>query len=338
MPMHAMIKVTAGPSEGKEAICAAGQVLEVGRSSRCGLVVADMRMSSLHFSLEYRGEDCRLRDLGSRNGVFVNGHRVETAVVSPDDVIAAGDSRFSLTLTSQAPEAINRSAIAPEAMNTPQPTDTAEMPAGGVYRQLAVPTGVTRYEPIRKQPLAPVSLIKGLATKLPVYVVANPPRMEQAIETIGSAQYLFDWLPEPAQRAASPIVFPLMKSPFKDLDGYGLLNAAWGKDSLFCVASQREPGKVLRHLRELARGRERADLEPLPGAASGFYVPRVLEQMLSVGEPATAQFILSELDALVVECPKAKGWALFAHGDFAAVLAECGFEEVESAEPHSEPV
>jgi hypothetical protein len=322
------VRVVAGPNEGIEASLAPGQVLEVGRSSRCGLVLSDMRMSSVHFALEHRGNDCHLRDLGSRNGVFVNSHRVDAATVQPGDTIGAGESRFAIELAENA--SVTQSAAPALAPAVPPTVETEAIPVGGIYVRRQATTGIWRYESPRRQPRPPLGLIKALARSLPVYVVVNPTRLELRMESKGSAQFLFDWLPEPAQAGVSPLVFPMTKSPFENADGLKVIESAWGKDAAFCLGSRREPGKVLMHLRQLARGRERADVEPPPGSASGFYFPKVLEQLLTVADPETAQFILSELDFVLLEAPKANGWALLANEGFGEILNANGFEEVDS--------
>lgn len=49
----------------------------VGRSSSCGLVSTDHYSSSEHAKIQWTGTHWELRDLGSRNGTFVDGKRVE---------------------------------------------------------------------------------------------------------------------------------------------------------------------------------------------------------------------------------------------------------------------
>jgi hypothetical protein len=48
----------------------------VGRSFRCDLKLEPGEVSGQHAELRYKGGAWTLRDLGSRNGVFVNGQRL----------------------------------------------------------------------------------------------------------------------------------------------------------------------------------------------------------------------------------------------------------------------
>jgi hypothetical protein len=64
----------------------------VGRSQRCDYVLADPNVSRRHFELQLRGADWYLTDLGSTNGVTVNGKRVASSRLAPGDEIVVGTS------------------------------------------------------------------------------------------------------------------------------------------------------------------------------------------------------------------------------------------------------
>ncbi|HWZ91427.1 MAG TPA: sigma 54-interacting transcriptional regulator [Polyangiaceae bacterium] len=70
-------------------------VLSVGRGAEdpCALLV-DLRLSRSHANFSFDRETNRFRvdDLGSRNGTFVNGRRIQTASLEPDSIIRIGDS------------------------------------------------------------------------------------------------------------------------------------------------------------------------------------------------------------------------------------------------------
>lgn len=75
----------------------AGQSVIIGRSPQSDFTIRqDRRMSSRHFELSYDGQTCRVRDLNSRNGTYVNGRRVEDAVLQNGDRVTAGRSVFSI--------------------------------------------------------------------------------------------------------------------------------------------------------------------------------------------------------------------------------------------------
>jgi hypothetical protein len=55
----------------------------VGRSPACALVVADPRVSSEHAVLAWRGDHWTVRDLGSRNGTFLEGRQLVAGTEAP---------------------------------------------------------------------------------------------------------------------------------------------------------------------------------------------------------------------------------------------------------------
>lgn len=60
----------------------------IGRSPGCDLVVQSEYVSSEHARLYREGDALFVEDLGSRNGTFVNGVRIQRAMVSPGDRVS----------------------------------------------------------------------------------------------------------------------------------------------------------------------------------------------------------------------------------------------------------
>ena len=67
-----------------------GVPLIVGRAPTCDLPVFDPTISRRHAELVADGESLSLKDLGSSNGTFLNGAKVEQATVAVDDLVAFG--------------------------------------------------------------------------------------------------------------------------------------------------------------------------------------------------------------------------------------------------------
>jgi hypothetical protein len=70
--------------------------LVLGRHRNCDLVLADAKVSSSHARVEYSDGAIVLVDLDSRNGSYVNGHRVSRATLEPGDEIQVGTTRIVL--------------------------------------------------------------------------------------------------------------------------------------------------------------------------------------------------------------------------------------------------
>ncbi len=72
-----------------------GPVAVVGRSRDCDCVLSDPNVSRRHAELR-RGStgDWQIVDLGSTNGIKVNGRRVDRSRLSPGDEVTLGTTRF----------------------------------------------------------------------------------------------------------------------------------------------------------------------------------------------------------------------------------------------------
>jgi pSer/pThr/pTyr-binding forkhead associated (FHA) protein len=66
-----------------------------GRHSRCEIRIDDPSVSRQHAEIRPRHDhQTYLSDLGSRNGTFVNGHRISTRKLVGGDLIRIGNSIF----------------------------------------------------------------------------------------------------------------------------------------------------------------------------------------------------------------------------------------------------
>jgi len=84
-------------SDGKRRVLS-GDRLVIGRSRDCDLVVEDQNVSRRHAELRREDRDWVLVDLGSTNGIKLNGRRVERSPLSSGDEITLGTTRMSFEL------------------------------------------------------------------------------------------------------------------------------------------------------------------------------------------------------------------------------------------------
>ena len=73
--------------------------LLIGRRSRCDITLSFTNVSSHHCELELVNGFWSVRDLGSRNGVKVNGVRCRTKWLMPGDVVSLSKHRYELIYT-----------------------------------------------------------------------------------------------------------------------------------------------------------------------------------------------------------------------------------------------
>ena len=70
------------------------QPMAVGRGTSVDVKVDDDGLSRRHFMIEREGEEYVIKDLSSRNGTWVHGHRALTARLRHNDCILAGHTLF----------------------------------------------------------------------------------------------------------------------------------------------------------------------------------------------------------------------------------------------------
>ena len=90
--MRVKLKIIGGPHKGKIVWLSGHETFLVGRSPRAHLRLSskDKRISRFHFLIELNPPHCRLLDMNSRNGTYVNSERVEQVTLQHRDLIQAG--------------------------------------------------------------------------------------------------------------------------------------------------------------------------------------------------------------------------------------------------------
>ena len=75
--------------EGRRTVLS-GERMVIGRSREADVVLADPNISRRHAELRGDGDSWEIADLGSTNGIKVNGRRVERAALQPGDRVTLG--------------------------------------------------------------------------------------------------------------------------------------------------------------------------------------------------------------------------------------------------------
>jgi pSer/pThr/pTyr-binding forkhead associated (FHA) protein len=83
--------------EGRRSVLSGDHVV-LGRSRECEVVLADPNVSRKHAEVRWDGGRWVIADLGSTNGVKVNGRRVDRAQLEPGDRITLGLTELTFEL------------------------------------------------------------------------------------------------------------------------------------------------------------------------------------------------------------------------------------------------
>lgn len=70
----------------------------VGRKNNCDLRIPLSSVSRQHCELTIEGEQLRIKDLGSSNGTFHNGSRIQEAILEPGDELTIGPVVFTTVI------------------------------------------------------------------------------------------------------------------------------------------------------------------------------------------------------------------------------------------------
>ncbi|HTQ05190.1 MAG TPA: DUF4123 domain-containing protein [Polyangiaceae bacterium] len=308
--MFVELKVMGEPNGGRRVVAPFGQAIKVGRLERGNeLTVPDRLLAPVHFELAwdgaaYRATDlskgvqkhpacqqacfqealraeacrgiCRIHDRSQACGLYLNGTKIDSAVVTNGDVLVAGSSCFVLTLADTPPAA-------------PGP------PPAALPEKLA---------------LTPEQRERALAffasQKLPLYALLDAARDPGVLDTIAVHEAVYYSLydgpeGERLEEVAPYLVEVRSRSPLLEA-----LVRAWGKSWGSFVYALADFKTVRRHFRRFLLVQD----ERGKNMYFRFYDPRVLGPFLSSCTPSEALEFFGPLSHFVVESEEqGNAWA-----------------------------
>src|SRR4051812_18703009 len=95
------------PVGGGDAIPLISDVMSIGRRESCDICLKFQNVSGMHAELSFKNGVWYVRDLGSTNGVKVNGERTLRRALRPGDEVAVANHKYTIqyTMTGSAEDA-----------------------------------------------------------------------------------------------------------------------------------------------------------------------------------------------------------------------------------------
>jgi pSer/pThr/pTyr-binding forkhead associated (FHA) protein len=280
--MVVILEAVAGPVLGRRIEVRGGSIVRIGRAGKSDYVIAeDGYLSGAHFSVECDGTQCRIRDLGSSNGTFVNGSRITEQVVRPGDSVVAGGSTFRIHLD-LLPEVTGVGL--PRVSTAPNPISMATQTMGEVAGRQ------TGYSP------AETTLLSALyGPGDPVFAVVDASRDSRIPAFLDSSGETYSPL-DPSGRIAAFLV----ALPANARLVHVLLKDGWGRGWGFYGTSKQGIETVRAHLAGLV------SLRTHSGAAMTFrfWDPRVLRALVPAMPQEEAETFFGPCERMIVEAEK----------------------------------
>jgi len=291
--MRLLLEIRSGPNAGTQIPLTPGQPLRIGRTNKAEhAFLNDARMSGVHCAFECDARGCRVRDLNSSNGTFLNGARIKESSLTNGDEIRAGNTVIVFRIVAQ--ESL---APAPPQEKPPSPPPAPLMDEPAAPRLTftdATPAAapISALWPAAK-PLAPAVPQLHLPDLLrkdfqPLYALLDASREPSVLKVILESKEEYQSLYEGAQGAQLAHFAPyLIRIPPKSALVDTLVKQAWSKSwGVFLTCD-----KPLKDLRTHFRHFLTVKLPDGQQVYFRYYDPRVLRLFLPTCLPEeTTQF------------------------------------------------
>jgi len=321
--------IASGSNVGQQIPVRTGQTVRVGRTSRSDYAFPnDSYLSGAHFEINCSGAECAVRDLGSSNGTFVNGARIDqTAIAIKDgDQISAGEMTFLVQVSSEEQVVAAALVVAPAAGAPVASAErTARMHAAGFEPRQPMQTALTgerkRVHDILMYQTAPLFAVVDAArdASLPPLLVAPALR----------SQLLFAGQPAVAPVDHSPVLVELgQASSENERTGVrafleALLLSGWGKSWCIFFTSLASFDDLAAHFRRFLPLAP-ADERPIH---LRIYDPRVLRAFLPTCEPPEIAAIFGPVVSYLIESDRAETLLAISRGVDGLITARVSLAE-----------
>jgi len=274
--MLVILEAVSGPVAGRRIEIRGGSIVRIGRTGKSDHAIAeDSYLSGLHFSAECDGAQCRIRDLGSSNGTFVNGARISEQVVQAGDSVVAGGCTFRIHID-----------LLPDITGVGLPSlKTAATPIPIASRTMADAPGYSNAE------LTLLNALYGSGQQVFAIIdVSRDSRLPAFLNASGEAH-------EPLADSGSAFLVAL---PAEAQLLHVLMKDGWGHGWGFYATSKTGLSEVRAHFINFVRLRTSSGA----GLTFRFWDPRVLRALVPVMPQEEVNAFFGPCERMIVEAEK----------------------------------
>src|SRR5687767_13339931 len=144
------------PDGKKQSVRMISDILRIGRGSENNDIAAPQEFKSIsrrHIEIRREGDTYRLTDLGSANGVYINGQKIYSVLLKNADEIRIGnvnDKQELIILFQKGTEALTTTEASEQETFPPSSSLSFVVPENVPYLSLKFPNGQVSYFPIQK--------------------------------------------------------------------------------------------------------------------------------------------------------------------------------------------
>lgn len=286
--MHLILEIQAGPASGPTFELRDGQIGQVGSSNWSDFPVpTDPTLSGVHFLIECGPTTCRLRDLNSPGGTWLNGSQVISAEVRDGDRIVAGQTHFVVRIAR----------VGSVPAHIPSPTGISSGPAAGE----ATPRSA-----------ASDGLLRALGNQgSPLYALLDAARDPGVMQILCGCEEEHQSLYEGEQGEQLAAFAPhLVRLPDHSSLLETLVLEGWGQSWGVYLTGDMPFQEIRKHFRRFLM----VELEAGRRAYFRFYDPRVLRVFLPGCTPQEASEFFGPVASFMMESPGGEALWTFARG------------------------
>lgn len=296
--MVVTLNVETGPAAGRRIRLLPDQTVQVGRAAMAEVAVpTDMQLADYHFAVLTSHGDCRICDLDTSGGTFVNGERIGQACVQHGDRIQAGSTAFQVSMEGATPQ---------PAVGKPRRAESIQPPRDAFhYRTAQSPAGLTVYvgDP---GTIGVAELVAQFRKAATVHMLVTPTAPRSLLDSLADSDAYVTNETKPAWRQ----YFPLLTDVDMVADHVDAIPHAWAEDSIAYLVAEHTHGRLLAHLRN---------------QAASFSSIDVLRTQLDQCPRNFVSRLLTGMIAVIVKEPETSGWKLYVNSQSPTCWQDLGF-------------